>query len=292
MFDTQEKYVDQENPEDVLQAALTDPEGSYQILERISALNWEILELEKRWDALNSREEKATEKVEKLRSRAESEEQQRKLAEAEDDADDAKAEREALEKSLEASRRKREVEQRTYDDLADRLEKVGNQIDELKAFFQERLLFKPLEKKVNDWVKPMDKQELHNLHFETLKRDKSAPSRRIVLEGITNELNRRDNIDAIKKRDRQEKENEGGLPGPTRRTEREEEELIAFYLKTRRAAQAMEGAELRSLWAKGSDIVEGAEASLRDFLFYKAHANEFMARYRIADRGSLEPEDN
>jgi chromosome segregation ATPase len=292
MFDTQEKYVDQENPEDVLQAALSDPDGSYQMLERISELNWEILDLEKRWDALNNREEKAAEKVEKLRARSESEEQQRKLAEAEDDADSAKAEREALEQSLEASRKKREIAQRTYDDLSNRLEAVGNQIDELKAFFQERLLFKPLEKKVNDWVKPMTKQELYNLHFETSKRDKSAPSRRIVLDGISNELNRRDNIDAIKKRDRQEKENEGGLPGPTRRTEREEEELMAFYLKTRRAAQAMEGAELRGMWVKGSEIVEGADASLRDFLFYKAHVNEFIARYRIADRGSLVPEDN
>jgi hypothetical protein len=53
MFEGQEKYFDAENPEDNLQAALSEPDGATRLLEKISDLNWELLDLEKQWDTLS-----------------------------------------------------------------------------------------------------------------------------------------------------------------------------------------------------------------------------------------------
>jgi hypothetical protein len=143
------------------------------------------------------------------------------------------------------------------------------------------------------WLEPKTKDELHDLHFETLKRDKSAPSRKIVLDGISKEINRRESISDIKRRDQQEKEGRGsGFPGPTRRTEQDEEDLLDAYLKTRRKAQGLEGKELWSLWVKHADIADGDTASLKEFLLYKAYTNEFIARYRVEKRGSLGPQES
>jgi hypothetical protein len=287
MFEGENKYFDKENLEDDLQAALWEPDGSGRLWNTLSDINWEIIEIEKEWDELLKRQEKILAKQEKESRKKE--EEPSKPGSLDDRWKKQEEERNALEERLENTKKRGKAVNRQIESLVELTEKITKQLEDLIPFYQQPVNQK-LQAKVDNWTKPMSKEDLLNFHFETLKRDKSLPSRKVVLDSINKELDRKDNQQDIKKRDRQEKESKSGLPGPTKRMESEQDEkdLMTTYLQTRRKAQELEGKELQSLWMKRADMANGDAASLKDFLLYKAYTNEFIARYRIAERGSLD----